>query len=46
MSRKNKLIVKESCLIWEKRVVVPFQLRKKVITELMEYTQALLEQKL
>ena len=34
--RKNELSVESDCLIWGNRVIIPFHLRNKVLTELLE----------
>ena len=34
--RKNELSVESDCLIWRNRVIIPFHLRNKILTELHE----------
>ena len=34
--RKNELSVESDCLIWRNRVIIPFRLRNKILTELHE----------
>ena len=34
--RKNKLSVESDCLIWGNRVIIPFHLRNKILTQLHE----------
>ena len=36
LCRRNELSVENSCLIWGNKVVIPFQLRQKLLTELHE----------
>ena len=34
--KKNELSVESNCLIWGNRVIIPFHLRNKILTELHE----------
>ena len=36
VSKKNELSVESDCSIWGKRVIIPFHLRNKILTELHE----------
>ena len=36
LHRKNELSVESDCLIWGNRVIIPFHLRNKILTELHE----------
>ena len=36
LCRRNELSVESSCLIWGNKIVIPFQLRQKLLTELHE----------